>query len=235
MRTEILKNREIWGDEFKAKKEEERPVYEPVLDLITSIIERNNYTKILDYGCGEGRFGFYFKKKAKDRQLAGADIGEEALRLCSGIYDELYLTDGITLPEQTFDFIVLNSVLEHIPLDLWDVFFKEINKKLSERGAVFIVIPNKHGLMHRFTDTWKDEKEKWGHCSVVDIKFLKNKLRAFGFKNLRLSFLFKIDKLPDYIKCPGAFRKIIMVPLSIVNVYPFYYLRDSFWILAKRA
>lgn len=233
MRPEILKNRQIWSDEFKGNREEVILVYEPVLDLITSIIEKNNYNKILDYGCGDGRFGFYFRKKIKGKQLIGADIGKDALRLCSGIYDELYLTDGLTLPDQTFDFIVLNSVLEHMPLGIWDTFLKEINKKLTRNGAIFIIIPNQGGLMHKFTDTWKDEEEKWGHCSVVSIKFLKNKLRAFGFKSLKLSFLFKIDRLPDYIKAPAFFRNVLKLAFSLVNIYPLYYLRDSFWILAK--
>lgn len=236
MKEEILKNKNIWDADFKDKKLGNYVfVYEPVLDLIIDIIERDNYFRILDYGCGDGRFGFYLKKRLKDKTLVGADISKEALRLCGDFYDEVYLTDGLILPDKKFDFIILNSLLEHVPLDSWDSLFANINRKLEIRGGIFIIMPNKNSLRRKFTDRWQGEEVRLGHVSLVDFKFLKNKLRAYGFVNLQSSFVFKPKELPSYVFSPKGLKRLFMVLYSLLNIYPFYYLRDSFWVLAKRA
>ncbi|MGE5197898.1 MAG: class I SAM-dependent methyltransferase [Deltaproteobacteria bacterium] len=229
----ILKNKEIYNALFKDNRKEDL-VYEPVVGLIIDIIKKNGYNRILDYGCGNGRFGFYFKEQLKEKRLFGADISEEALKICSDLYDEVYLTDGLNLPDKKFDFIVMNSVLEHVPLDRWDSLLGEVAKKLEDSGSIFVIIPNKNSPMRRFTKRWDNEDERLGHISLVDLRFLKNKLRQFGFINLKLSFMFMAKRLPDYLRCPDAVKKLIILPYSLLNIFPFYYLRDSFWILGKR-
>jgi len=122
MPSEIYKNIEIWERKFKYIEKDY--IYEPVIDLIINIIEKYNYQEILDYGCGDGRFGYYFKTRKGERRLVGVDVSKEALRRCNNLYDELYLTDGLSIPDKEFDFILLSSVLEHIPLKSWDIFLQ---------------------------------------------------------------------------------------------------------------
>ena len=47
-----------------------------------------------------------------------------------------------SLPEEQYDLIVLNSILEHIYDSNLKILFSEIKKKLSPNGTVFIVVPN---------------------------------------------------------------------------------------------
>ena len=234
MKDEILKNKIIFDAIYKGQKEIPNVFYEPVLDLIINIIIKENYSKILDYGCGDGRFGFYFKQRIKNKKLIGVDISNEALEICSGLYDEVYLTDGLSLPDMRFDFIFLSSVLEHISVINWDSIFAEISLKLEKRGSIFIVVPNKNSPMRKFSKQWDGEEEKYGHVSITDIGFLKNKLRQFGFNNLKFSFLFVTRKIPAYKIFPKFLRPLIMIFYPFLNIYPFYYLRDSFWVLVKK-
>jgi len=230
----IIKNKEIYNQMFNSGKGSGF-IYEPVLDLIMGIIEKGKYKNILDYGCGNGRFGFYFKKCFKDKKLTGVDISEEALKTCSSIYDEVCLMDGLTLPDKKFDFVVMNSVLEHIPLNKWDIFLGAIISKLEAGGGIFMIFPNKNSPARVFFKRWIDEEGKLGHISLVDFVFLRKKLRESGFKKLKSSFFFPVRRLPDYVACPGFLKAMLAIPYSLVNLYPFYYLRDSFWIFAKKA
>lgn len=233
MENGILKNKTIYDTEFKSKGGNYSDIYEPVLDLIIDIIKKNNYRKILDYGCGDGRFGFYFKKRTGGRNLIGSDISKEGLVLCSKLYDETHLTDGVTLPDKKFDFIILNSVLEHVPLNKWDYIFSEINKKLEIGGSLFIIFPNINSPLRKFTKRWENEESKLGHIGLVGLKYLNNKLKEYKFINCKLSFIFIVRNLPSYLSCPIILRDIVKVIYTLINIYPFYYLRDSFWILAR--
>ena len=63
MHRDIKKNLKIYDlqyENFHVQKI--KYVYEPVLDLIIDIIKKNKYKSILDYGCGDGRFGYFLKK-----------------------------------------------------------------------------------------------------------------------------------------------------------------------------
>ncbi len=230
----ILKNKRIY-DRMFGQSRGEGFIFEPVLELIINIIEKGGYREILDYDCGNGRFGFYFKQSLKDRRLTGVDISSEALKSCSQIYDRVELMDGLSLPDEKFDFVVMNSVLEHIPLDKWDEFFRVLSSRLKVNGGIFIIFPNKFSPSRIFTKKWADEKDALGHISLASLWYLRKKLRSHGFKKLKSSFFFRIRELPDYVKCPGFLRPAFKALYSVVNVYPCYYLRDSFWVHAKKS
>lgn len=136
-----MNNKNNSEDKTEQIFKEYETAYEPVLDFIIDIIEKNNYQQILDFGCAGGRFGFYFKKRLKDRKLIGADISKESLEACSLLYDKVYLTDGLSIPDGKFDFIIMNSVLEHIPVDAWDNIFRDISSKLKAGGVFLLQCP----------------------------------------------------------------------------------------------
>jgi len=98
-----------------------------------------------------------------------------------------------------------------------------------------MIFPNKNSPARVFFKRWIDEEGKLGHISLVDFVFLRKKLRESGFKKLKSSFFFPVRRLPDYVACPGFLKAMLAIPYSLVNLYPFYYLRDSFWIFAKKA
>lgn len=228
----VIKNKDIYNLKFKENTDF---TYEPVLDLVINIVEKGNYKTILDYGCGTGRFGFYLRKRLKDIKLIGIDISDEGLKFCSSFYDEIYLTDGLTLPDIKFDFVLLNSVIEHIPLCYWDIFFKGIFNKLEIKGSIFIITPNKDSFHRKFTDNWSEQEEKEeGHISIVELGYLKRKLKEYGFEKLKTSFLFIPKELPQYMSIPHPFKNIIKFCYIFLHIYPLYYIKNSFWILTQK-
>jgi 2-polyprenyl-3-methyl-5-hydroxy-6-metoxy-1,4-benzoquinol methylase len=106
---------------------------------------------ILDVGCGRGLFGASLKN-IKTRVVWGVepdfDCIEEATKNLDKIYHGCFQPE-IALPEDYFDCIVFNDVLEHI---LEPVPILEYAKKLLKRGGSIVAsIPN---IMH-FPILWK--------------------------------------------------------------------------------
>ena len=95
---------------------------------------------ILDIGCGDGIFaGILFDEKLD----TGIDLDPAEIARAKKLnaYNELIVCpgDAIPKPDQTFNTILSNSVLEHIP-DLVPVL-KEAHRLLAPGGAFFVTIP----------------------------------------------------------------------------------------------
>jgi 2-polyprenyl-3-methyl-5-hydroxy-6-metoxy-1,4-benzoquinol methylase len=99
--------------------------------------------RLLDIGCAGGGFGEMIQRQYETEvwgvepfELAAEMARKKISRvLCMPIEDAL-----IELPENSFDCISFNDVLEHLS-DPWTVL-KNIRSKLSAGGLVFAVIPN---------------------------------------------------------------------------------------------
>lgn len=99
--------------------------------------------KILDVGCGEGRFGGLLKKE-REVEVWGVEIDENAAIRAKENLDSV-LQGGFfeaedKLPRNHFDCVVLNDVLEHFT-DPW-LLLSRIKLLLSPGGCIVSSIPN---------------------------------------------------------------------------------------------
>ena len=120
-------NKVLYNQEHKTSKQ----VYEPFLEVIADLVSKGKYRKILDFGCGTGLVGHFLRESfdADKIKLTGIDISEVALERSKPFYDHLYMKDDCTLPEDQYDLVVLNSVLEHIYDSNLKILFSEIKNK----------------------------------------------------------------------------------------------------------
>lgn len=108
------------------------------------IFKDNNISRILDIGCGDGRFCLMLKKRLRTQDVVGIDIPEEAIRSASekgvsayrlNVGDEkLPFTDGF------FDGVFCGEVIEHV-YDT-DQLLDEIFRVLSKKGKCILTTPN---------------------------------------------------------------------------------------------
>ncbi len=96
---------------------------------------------ILDLGCGDGLFAqMFFGTRVVD---AGIDLSLEELRLASRRKTHRYLSVGkagdLPFPEKTFNTVLCNSVLEHIP-DL-ERALNDISRVLTPQGRLIATVP----------------------------------------------------------------------------------------------
>lgn len=98
--------------------------------------------KILEIGCGEGNFGAELKKKKIE--VWGVEYAPDQAALAEKKLDRVIAGDVATiidsLPDNYFDVVVCNDVLEHL-IDPYTVLDK-LKDKLTEKGVVVSSIPN---------------------------------------------------------------------------------------------
>ena len=100
----------------------------------------NNYTKVLEIGCGSGEF---FKNLKEECEIWGIEPSKEAASKClkiyrifNGSYDQVINN----LPKNYFDLVICNDVIEHM-VD-HDLFFHSIKKVMSNNCIMIGSIPN---------------------------------------------------------------------------------------------
>lgn len=139
---------------------------------------------ILDIGCGEGDFGELIKRQS-NAEVWGIELSSQAAEKARVRLDRVYEgnieLDQFDLPEEYFDCIVFNDVLEHLWYP-WDVL-KQMRKLLKNHGYVLASIPNIRylGQVKKLMLQGDWDYEPWG---ILD----RTHLRFFTLKSVKKLF-----------------------------------------------
>lgn len=102
--------------------------------------------KILDAGCGDGRFIRLLNDKG-DYDVSGFDFSEKAVAMAQALtgQDNLRVASLLSLPydNHQFDLIFLIDVLEHVPLVDVKSVIMELSRILSPDGTLIVSVPSK--------------------------------------------------------------------------------------------
>ena len=175
---------------------------------------------ILDVGCATGNFGESLKK------LFGAEVWGIEAHIDSAMKASMKLNKVITgdiqtsineLPQNYFDCIVFNDVLEHLT-DPYNVL-KEINGKLKKDGSIVASIPNVRYVINLKELLWnKDWQYKdngildYDHYRFFTKKSIVRMFQDAGYNLVLIEGINAID------------RKILF---TIFNIFTFGILSDS--------
>jgi malonyl-CoA O-methyltransferase len=160
-----------------------------VRDSIKRLNVREGTKKILDAGCGKGRYLYNLLKENLDFELYGYDI---SLKVMKDIPKKIFTKQGslLNLPYASdfFDFVYAVESLEHA-INI-DGALRELIRVLKDNGYLLIIDKNikKKGAL---------EIEKWEQW------FYPNKL-SVTLKSLGLSIVFFND-IPYEDRCDGLF------------------------------
>lgn len=183
--------------------------------LIESARLLTETTKILDVGCGYGYLLEMIRlNSSRIAELSGIEISRvernHSLNLGSGrfqVYEELK-----NVPDDKFDLVVCNEVIEHIAQPL--PFLNEIYKKLKKNGKLFLLTDN---FDSKIVAGMGASFPKWiPHSHVVH--FGPNSLEhIFSLSNFDLHSQFMFFT-PFEVRCQWIIfklKKILGVPKSI--------------------
>jgi ubiquinone/menaquinone biosynthesis C-methylase UbiE len=116
-----------------------------ILDFLKNHIETKN-KRILDAGCGEGRFSKYFIDMHAD--IVSMDFSEEYIRVNKkNMPKGKFIVGSVTkipFPDDTFDYIFSVDVLQHVPELRASI--QEFYRVLKKGGTLIIIDKNKTGL-----------------------------------------------------------------------------------------
>lgn len=190
--------------------------------LFDDYVEVGN--RILDLGCGNGRYHQFFKDKKIE--YTGIDYSEKLIEIAKNKYPEaeFQVADAFNLPfpDNFFDRIFSIAVLHHIPsLELRQQFLKEAKRVLKPEGKFILTVwkfhrPKEILLIFKFSvlsflrlsklDV-RDILEPWG-------KKIKRYYHCFGkkeIKNLIKEANFKINNMGVVKNERGNRRNIYLV------------------------
>ena len=140
-----------------------------------------NAQKIMDVGCGNGAFASVVKQK-NDAEVWGIELMEEEAVIAQTVLDKV-LTGSCenhidNLPENYFDVIYFNDVLEHLadPYTVLDA----LKSKLSPKGVIISSIPNVR-FYRTFSKVVFLKDWKYDDFGIM----VKNHLRFFTGKSIK--------------------------------------------------
>src|ERR1041385_2470701 len=108
-----------------------------------------NDSRLLEVGCGVGTVSeLLLRFLSETGSLHAVDISPTSIQLAqqlskrykNSVFEVKDLTSEIL--NRKFDAIVSPDVIEHIPFDLYESFFKNLFQMLEDDGLVFIHIPH---------------------------------------------------------------------------------------------
>jgi len=172
-------------------------------------LPENKDAKILEIGCGMGRFLTYLANSGYT-DFYGIDISAEAVDYCQekGITKTKHITDLIEFLNSSpmYDLIVMNDVIEHFKKDEILAILEKIKQKLNADGQLIVKTGNMSslaGLRIRHND--------FTHTVGFTEYSLTQSLRIVGFSEITI----KAFRFPKN-KVTRLFRSLIR---SIVHLF----------------
>lgn len=113
------KNPKLFWDKIAVKIHNDYGHGKHDYNIVKNLLERVNAKKVLDFGCGSGRFfPLYIEKKIPE--IAGLDISKKSIEIASKNYPNKNIKTyamsiyDINFPENHFDFTNCTRILQHI-------------------------------------------------------------------------------------------------------------------------
>lgn len=138
-------------------------------------------TRLLDAGCGTGGFLRFALDHGRVGYVAGVDIGAAAIRLAGERVPEAELRCAplheLPFPDGSFDLVVSNDVLQHVPSGDVRASLLELGRVLTAEGAVL--------LRTNGSRTLRVERDDW---RAYDADTLIQEVAAAGLRCTRLTY-----------------------------------------------
>ena len=115
--------------------------YASTIEYLIARMAGETYPRIVDIGCGDGRFSRELALAFPQSSITGIDYSKRAVSLASAMNQDVdnlqFMSLDITeSPEvKLFDFAVLMEVFEHIPLESAASFISAVRELLKPGGV----------------------------------------------------------------------------------------------------
>lgn len=124
--------------------------YGTTIEYLLQEIDAEAGTRIVDIGCGDGRFSRELAIAFRSSTVLGIDYSRRAIALASAMnpditnlqFQELDITKEQN--HETFDIAVLMEVFEHIPIEDSRCFIQSVHSLLQDGGSLYLTVPHEN-------------------------------------------------------------------------------------------
>lgn len=171
--------------------------------LIEELLKRTDRNaasmSLLDVGCGVGKIHGLLKGKL--REVAGADVSAESIRVAAKEYNEFeYRTyDGQHLPyeDKSFDMAMAICVFHHIPPSQWQQVANEMIRVVNDNGLILIIEHNPYNPVTRYiVNTCPIDKD----AVLLSPHRLRNLFRTAKTKDIKTRSILNIPPKTESLK-----------------------------------
>jgi trans-aconitate methyltransferase len=199
------------------------------LKLLTHSLKLETKSKVLDVGCGDGKWWQFLKDSFQDCTVDGIDISDKEVALANKTINAS--VHDITSPlksDKKYDLVIGNCSLEHI-FDI-DAALKNIHSSLEDKGTFIMFVPTPFwahkghsmkllskvsprlsmtfsGALNGFFQHWHLYNHKIWSSILKDCGFKVTHTHGLG--NSKSEFLFRLFLIPSLISF--SFKKLITV------------------------
>jgi ubiquinone/menaquinone biosynthesis C-methylase UbiE len=122
-----------------------------ISDIFIKIFEKNvahtnPHLKILDYGCGDGKYFLFLCRYFEKNAIFGLEVSEKRIIRCKRIgWDNVFKIETFKqfpFDDNFFDVIIFDQVIEHISLKEIDFCLSELQRVLKKEGKMILITPN---------------------------------------------------------------------------------------------
>lgn len=137
--------------------------------------------KMLDFGCGWGRFLRFFWRDFEAENLVGVDTDPDIIQLCRdlGIQANLHNitpTGRLPFPDATFTHIMAYSVFTHLPEQIQLHWLKEL-ARVAKPGCIFICTTEPRRFLDFIASIAENAPSPW-HAGLKKAAGDVNRLKA---------------------------------------------------------
>lgn len=176
--------------------------------FILPYIPADKKSKILEIGCGYGRYTQFITQTLGYQNTVGMDISEEQIEYAKKNYNltNVFQADALAYlesHEEKYDVVILMDVLEHLELDYAVRLLRKVNESLQQNGKLIIQVPN--GLSPLKPIFYSDVT----HVRAFSVNSMSQILRMAGFSQ------FKHAALPPLVHGIKSFVQRVLWTLLI--------------------
>lgn len=156
--------------------------------------------KILDLGCGNGRFYEFIKKELPNIDYTGVDINNDLLRKAKEKYKDARfikkdIFEKLNSVKGEFDVVVVFGITHHLPDEKFrNVWFAYLPKLLSKNGVLILTFWDFEKLPGDYLIGWNNKKDTARFCHQYSKKELETITKTFKKAGLSCLDSYEADK-----------------------------------------
>ncbi|MHA1292121.1 MAG: methyltransferase domain-containing protein [Promethearchaeota archaeon] len=213
---------------------------------ISAVLKFCNHSprKILDLGYGDGQITNALREKGY--KIIGLDVSKGNYEKATKSFPEcdFRLYDGLNIPfeNNSFDTIIMNDVLEHIPYSHMDKLIEKVKYVLEPEGLIYISVTNRYELIEPHTSipflTWfprklwnildlkLNRKKNWYHIWDIypyTLRRLKKFCKKHKLQYENLTYIYVLHKFTDLDYIGNRFLRMIVKFIKKLRLENLFY------------